>query len=283
MMDYSEDRETCDLHIHSNFSDGTFSPTEVAETAAKVGLTIIALTDHDEVGGLEEAIKAGEKLGVRVLSGVEMSCVREKREVHILGYFIDHRSESVVKALREFGDKRQTRGHEIVARLQELGIPITVEEVESLAGEGVVARPHIAQVLQRKGVVKSVQEAFDRFLADGRPAYVPKAILSVEDACRMIREWGGIPVMAHPGLVRNDSWIPEFQAEGIQGIEVRHTEYGHEDEIKYMKMAKDLNLLPTGGSDCHGMAKGRVFMGSVRIPVDWVEALEERVAQLRSS
>ncbi len=255
-------RYVADLHLHSTASDGTDSPAEVVRRATGKGLRVIALTDHDTVAGLAEARDAGKELGVEVVAGVELTCYVGKREVHVLGYGIHPRDESLLMHCERFQAARRIRAREIGDRLASAGAPIDMEQVMANADAGVVGRPHIARALLEAGHVSSWQEAFDRFLADGSPANVPKLLITPRQCVEVIHDAGGLAVMAHPGLNNQLDLVPLLRDAGCDGIEVWHSAHSEHTTYRLQVMALDQGMLATGGSDCHGaMKEGGPLLG----------------------
>lgn len=251
-----------DLHIHTTASDGTDSPEAVVALAAEKGFSIIAITDHDTMRGVPEAVAAGEKYGVRVIGGVEISAGGQT-EVHVLGYGVRdvERMEQTLSLMR---DKRAERMAAMVEKLRALGVDVTLDEVTALS-DGSVGRSHLARVLIDKGVVRDVREAFARYLSPGKPAYVEREKLSVQQAVRLIADCGGLPVIAHPGQNHGECyWGRErfhaLKAYGLRGIEVYHMAHGAAQAAAFERIARAENLLVTGGSDYHGQVKN-VDMG----------------------
>ncbi|ACX52567.1 PHP domain protein [Ammonifex degensii KC4] len=240
-----------DLHVHTMASDGAETPAEVVARAKSIGLAGIAVTDHDTVAGLAEALEAAKKENLLVVPGVEISTEEGEREIHILGYFLDPTHPNLLATLRWLKEKRLERVVEMVRRLQNLGIPLTLEEV--VAKVRVAAgRPHVARVLVEKGVVASIEEAFQRFLGRGCPAYVPRARFSPVEAVKVVHQAGGVPVLAHPGLNSAEELLPELIKAGLQGIEVEYPEHTPEQRAYYRELASSFGLIATGGSDYHG-------------------------------
>ncbi len=246
-----------DLHLHTTASDGTDTPEEVVALAAEKGFEVIAITDHDTMSGVAEALAAGRRLGVRVISGVEISAGGDT-EVHVLGYAIQ-KPEKLLQVLEKMRVQRSQRMRQMVLRLNELGVEVPLNRVTGLAQES-VGRSHLARVLVEDGVVRDVREAFQRYLAPGRPAYVEREKLSVSQAVALIDSAGGIPVIAHPGQNHGESfWMKDRFAElkqaGLKGIEAYHMAHSQQQAMAFARTAKDLNLLVTGGSDYHGTIK----------------------------
>ena len=246
-----------DLHIHTTASDGTDSPEAVVALAAGKGFSIIAITDHDTMCGVPEAVAAGEKYGVRVIGGVEISAGGQT-EVHVLGYGVRD-VERLEQTLTLMRDKRAERMAGMVEKLRALGVDVTLDEVTALSG-GSVGRSHLARVLIDKGVVRDVREAFAKYLSPGKPAYVEREKLGVQQAVRLIADCGGLPVIAHPGQNRGESyWGRErfhaLKAYVLRGIEVYHMAHGAAQAAAFERIARAENLLVTGGSDYHGKVK----------------------------
>ena len=246
-----------DLHIHTTASDGTDSPEAVVALAAEKGFSIIAITDHDTMRGVPEAVAAGEKYGVRVIGGVEISAGGQT-EVHVLGYGVRD-VERLEQTLTLMRDKRAERMAGMVEKLRALGVDVTLDEVTALSG-GSVGRSHLARVLIDKGVVRDVREAFAKYLSPGKPAYVEREKLGVQQAVRLIADCGGLPVIAHPGQNRGESyWGRErfhaLKAYGLRGREVYHMAHGAAQAAAFERIARAENLLVTGGSDYHGKVK----------------------------
>jgi predicted metal-dependent phosphoesterase TrpH len=265
-----------DLHLHTRYSDGSYTPEELVRAAAGQGLATIALTDHDTLDGIQETLDAGRRHGVAVIPGVEITSRVEAQEVHILGYFgADRWRAPLLHTVLEFAKKqREKRITQFVARFQELGIQLTVADVESFSTCGTIGRPHVAQALVRLGVVKNVPEAFERFLKYGKPGYVERPRMTASETIGHIRRAGGVAVLAHPGLNNVDDRLREMKSQGLAGIEVWHPQHTATRTAHYLQLADNLGLLATGGSDCHGSVRGETLIGSVRVPAD-------RLAQLK--
>ena len=258
-----------DLHLHSTASDGLLPPAGVAAAAAQAGYTLIALTDHDSTDGVKEARAAGEKLGMRVLTGVELSCGAQK-EIHILGYGFDPDHGPLREFCRERREQRISRTRRMTELLAQMGMPVSFDRVQEIA-RGVVGRPHVARALLEAGHVKSVSEAFDRYISPGKPAYVPKEDVRVADAVRLIHEAGGVAVLAHPmelkmGEASLASLIGEWKEQGLDGIEVWHPSAQNNHAAFLHALALCEGMLVTGGSDFHGadLHGGRIGDGLER-------------------
>lgn len=277
-----------DLHLHTTHSDGSCTPTEVIALAHQAGVTALAITDHDITSGIPEAIAAGEQYGIEIIPGVEISSLMGSSELHILGYFLDWQDTDLNQRFKSLRDSRHHRNPQIVDRLQRLGIDITYDEVRALAGSDSVGRPHIARALMNKGVVTSAKEAFDRFLGDGKAAYVPRDLPSPADAIRWIKDAHGLAVLAHPTWVKlADQPLAELvrrlKADGLDGVEVYYSTHAARQTREYLSLAQHLGLLVTGGSDFHGLTKPDIEVGigkgSLHIPTSLLPKMKERVAQ----
>ncbi|MFC7442268.1 PHP domain-containing protein [Laceyella putida] len=252
-----------DLHVHTTGSDGLLSPTEVVRLAKQAGLSGLAITDHDSVSGVEEALTAGREWGVHVVPGVELSTLWQGREIHMLGLNVDFRDRALQEKLKRQRDVRQQRNRMMIEKLNELGIQMTLEDVMAKKkGEGPadnVGRPHIAEVLIEKGVVRSMNEAFDRYLGKEGKAYVTPMRISPMEAIQLIHQSKGKAVIAHPGLYGQDDLIPFLVDNGLDGIEVNHPDHTDEAKQRYSKMAEEFGLLMTAGSDFHGERHGSMY------------------------
>lgn len=272
-----------DLHLHTFFSDGTYSPEELASYAQRQELAVIALTDHDTVEGCPRTANACRAAGIEFIPGAELTADQNGREVHILGYCFDTQNEEILKAMSQFQVVRQERIREMVSRLNELNAPLDTQEVFALANCRAPGRPHVARALVNAGHCRSVDEAFERFLKKNRPAWVPKFKISASAAIELVHQAGGAAVLAHPALNNVDDMIPGMAEAGLDGLECYHTKHSNSTVTFYLQMAERLGLLITGGSDCHGMSKGQPLIGSIRLPYARVEALRARASQYRHS
>jgi 3',5'-nucleoside bisphosphate phosphatase len=274
-----------DLHCHTTASDGTLSGAELVRRAALDHVDVIAVTDHDTVDGIEAAQMAGESNGVRVVAGIEVSSRHEGRNVHMLGYFLDPQSRPLLDALAEVREDRVRRAVAIVERLCELGFPLSMDDVNAQAHGDVVARPHIARALVALGHVSSVREAFSPdLLADGGRADIPKRVLSAVEAVAVIRTAGGAAVIAHPCVGHHEGQagkvpldlLRELRGAGLAGLEVEHPDHPPLLRDELHRVAKDLDLIPTGGSDFHGEA-GQV-LGLCRTSEEALDRLSDASA-----
>ena len=266
-----------DLHLHTYFSDGTFSPEELVGHGHRLGFAALALTDHDSVEGCARMIAACAAAGIDFIPGTELTAEHNDTEIHLLGYYVDIQNDKFLSDIARFQSVRQDRIREMVARLNGLNVPLPVESVFALANCRSPGRPHVARALVKAGLVGSLDEAFERFLKKNRPAWVPKAKMSALEAIELIHQAGGLAVMAHPGLNRTDDVIPVLVEAGLDGIECFHTKHSTATSERYLEMADKYHLLITGGSDCHGFSKGKPLIGTVKLPYEHVERLKAKV------
>ncbi|MEW6243380.1 MAG: PHP domain-containing protein [Bacillota bacterium] len=270
-----------DLHIHTRASDGTLSPAEVVRTAASRGLQAIAIADHDTIAGIEEAMAESLRRNVLVIPAVEISTTMEDEDVHILGYYVPTGPSPLEQFLQRMRAERQVRMRRMIERLRSLGIFVSEHALIRHLADGSLGRPHLARVLVAHGVVASEKEAFDRYLKEGRPAYVPRAKVTPLQAVKVLRASGAVPVLAHPstGSARLLSWL---SANGLLGVEVNHPELTSSESARYLSEARCLNLVATGGSDCHDDATPGRRIGEVLAPRDAVTKLEAFHMHVRS-
>lgn len=271
-----------DLHLHTNFSDGTYTPEELAVHAKRCELSAVALTDHDTVEGCARMAVACKETGIEFISGTELTAEINGVELHLLGYCIDLDNPNLLNEVSHFQAVRQNRIREMVARLNRLDIPLKAEAVFAIANCRSPGRPHVARALVQAGLCSSLDEAFERYLKINRPAWVPKSKISALRAIHLIHEAGGVAVMAHPGLNRTDDIIPEMVGGGLDGLECFHSKHSTATSQHYLQLADEYHLLVTGGSDCHGMNKGRPLIGSIKLPYQHVERVKERAASRRA-
>ncbi|HDQ26408.1 MAG TPA: PHP domain-containing protein [bacterium] len=266
-----------DLHIHTVKSDGTFTVEKVFESARQTGVSAIAITDHDTVAGVEEALYCEKKYGVEFVPGVELSAIYNKREVHIIGLYVDWREPRFREKLARFQKVRAERAKRIIKKLKEHGLNVKYEELyEMTENMGNAGRLHIARLLVSKRLVRSIRDAFDRYLAEGRPAYVEKERVTVKEAIDMIRSVGGISVLAHPALLQKDEMIEKWAETGLDGIEAYHPDHKGDVAEKYLKIAGQLGLLVSGGSDCHGSRGSHGRIGEIKLPHSDFEKIREK-------
>lgn len=275
-----------DLHAHTTASDGSLTPTELTDLAQEIGLKAVAVTDHDTLDGLPEALARGSEIGLEVVPGVEISAEFHPGTMHILGYDLDHTRPELAGRLAELQEARRTRNPKIVDKLTSLGLEITMEEVEAAAGGGQIGRPHFARVMIDRGYVASTQEAFDRYLTKGGPAYVDKFRLAPTEAVAVIRKAGGLPVLGHPhslrldGLSALEGLAAELKEAGLVGLEVYYPEHSPRMTRDFLALAQKLDLAPTGGSDFHGAGKTGVELGrgagDLSVPYDLLAGLRKK-------
>ena len=265
-----------DLHLHSTASDGRLSPEEVIRKAAELGLAVIALADHDTVDGIVPALEAAKKFPqLKIIPAVEASTDVPSGEVHVLGYFIDYTSQELAGALAKFRNSRERRAQGMVAKLADLGIHITWQRVREIAGDGSIARPHIAQAMLEKGYISSIKEAFDKYITRDGPAYVGREKLTPADAVALIVRTQGLPVMAHPFTVPDpEAMVIELKAAGLVGIEAYYDGYTIDKINRLVSLADRHGLIATGGSDYHGLGGiGEAMIGGVNVPMASAERL----------
>lgn len=263
-----------DLHLHTSYSDGTYSPEELAAHGKRCKLAAMALTDHDTVEGCARMGEACRQHGIEFITGTELTADLNGDELHLLGYFLDTANPRLLMEIAKFQKGRQDRIQEMIVRLNAHKIPLQAEAVFKLASCRSPGRPHVGRALVQAGFCSSMDEAFERFLKKNRPAYVPKTKISAAHAIDLVHEAGGIAVMAHPGLNRTDELIGHLVDMGLDGIECFHSKHSASDSKRYMNYASRYGLLVTGGSDCHGMSKGRPLIGGVKIPYEYVEKMK---------
>lgn len=271
-----------DLHVHTSYSDSTFSPEEVVACAKEKNLAAIAICDHDSVNGIEPCMALASKVNVEIIPGIEMSAEKVDAEIHILGYCFDWKRDWFREKLKEIQASRVERVYKIVEKLKAFNIMIDAKDVFRLAGNNAsVGRLHIAQAMLETGAVKNMWEVFDKYIGFLKPCYVPYTKFSPEEAIQMILRVGGVPVLAHPDLMGHDEYIEEFVSYGLKGIEVYHTDHRQSVSMRYEEIAKRLGLVMTGGSDCHGLGKGRILMGTTRVPYELVEKLKAEADKIK--
>ncbi len=277
-----------DLHMHTTHSDGSYTPRDLIRYAKQKGLGCVSVTDHDTMSSFEECTDEAKKQGIELIPGIEISAQFEPGTLHILGFFQDPNHAGLKKTLEDIQRARRERNPQIIEQLSKLGIPITLEEVKAESGGKQVGRPHFAKVLLKKKVVKSMQEAFDKFLGKGKPGYVDKRRLSSADSIRQIRDAGGVAVIAHPKQMRLDEEkltkeLERLVGEGLGGLEAYNSCQSPEEANLYKRLAKRFNLFVTGGSDFHGANKPDVdlgFMGDgAELGYEVVEAMRASIAK----
>ncbi|NQU95558.1 MAG: PHP domain-containing protein [Candidatus Omnitrophica bacterium] len=267
-----------DLHVHTHFSDGTFTPKEVVRVACERGLSAIAICDHDCVDGIDPAMECAKSTSLEIIPGVELTVIDENKEIHMLGYFISWKEKWFQELLKKVQRERIGRVHKMIEKLKACNITIDVGRVMQIDGRrGSVGRLHLARALAQTGAVSSVKEAFNKYIGDNKPCYVEDIGFSPKEAIDIIVKAKGVPVLAHPKTIGDNTLVQRIIKSGIRGIEVYHTDQKSSDSKKYEKIAKDYGLLATGGSDCHGLGKQKILMGSVKIPYSTVQELRKLV------
>ena len=267
-----------DLQVHTTASDGALSPSAVLDAAAAAELNAIAITDHDTVNGLPEAIAAGARLGVRVVTGVELSTHFENEEMHLLGLHMSN-VNVMSDALASFRSGRVDRSEQMVATLNRAGIPVTMEAVLRHSDGGAVGRPHLARAMVEGGWVREFREAFDKWIGQGKPAYVAKEEFAVADAIALVHRAGGLAVWAHPGEFATLARTTRLAALGLDAVEVLHPSHAPYVQHKILQIVDDLKLLPSGGSDWHGTSEGYRRLGGQLVPLNWLTRQEALVAE----
>ena len=262
-----------DLHLHTFFSDGTFTPEELVARASQIGFRAIALTDHDTLEGCARAAAACAAAQMEFIPGTELTAEHADVEVHILAYLVDTQNKVLLARIAEFQAVRQERIREMVAALNQQGIPLKAEAVFALANCKSPGRPQVARALVKEKLIGNLDEAFEKYLKKGRPAWIPKTKMSALEAVELIHQAGGLAVMAHPGLNRTDEIIPDLVDAGLDGIECFHTKHSTAMAERYLEFAEKYHLLVTGGSDCHGFSKIKPLIGTIKLPYAYVQRL----------
>lgn len=277
-MEGTTERERADLHLHSTYSDGVLSPYELIKKAKEANLRIISITDHDNVNAIDDAIGIGEEFGVEVIPGVELSVNLEDKEVHILGYFVDHKYPAFLEHLSMFRRERLRRAERIVEKLNNLNVPLKLEDVLERAGTASIGRPHIATALVEGGLAESYRQAFSKYIGYGCPAYEKKYQLSPTEALQLVATAKGLSFLAHPGKYMSDAALLELIKAGVDGVEVIHPSHGPERMAHFRGIVNEYFLLQSGGSDFHGGKKNDdQALGVFTIPVEWVENMRRRL------
>ncbi len=274
-----------DLHMHSLFSDGTHTPEELIEYAGQAELTAVALTDHDTVRGISRFLSAAKNHAITAIAGVEVSASYAPGEMHVLGYMVEYKDTFFESQLEWIRSARNARNEEVLHKLHKHSMPLRWEEIRACAGEGVIGRPHFARAMVERGYVRNTKEAFSQWLARGCPAYARRRTVSPAEALEIIRDAGGLPVLAHPFTLNANRpdmrrLIGNLKDDGLKGIEVYYPKHTAEQTREYLKLASDFDLVPTGGTDFHGgltpdLKMGHGF-GSLRVPDDIVDRLRAR-------
>lgn len=256
-----------DLHLHSTASDGTMTPEELVEMALNLKLKAIAITDHDSVDGIIPALIYGQRKKIEVISAVELSSDLNGRDIHFLGYYIDHRAQWFLDHLKKLRQHRFDRAVKMVELLSQKGIDVPLQQLMEKAGNSAVGRAHVARVMLDQGYIDNIEEAFEKYLGRKAPCYVEKYNYAPEEIIQLIKQVGGLPVLAHPALSQVDELIPDFINAGLVGLEIYHSDHTPEDVSFYRQWARRAGLIVTGGSDCHGIDSSRgMVIGSIKVP-----------------
>lgn len=271
-----------ELHCHSTASDGDCTPTELVDRAVALGLTTLALTDHDSVDGVAEAVRAAEQFSLRVVPGVELSCHYEGEEVHLLGYFFEYRDPDFLELLQNMKEERRQRVRRVLEKLEKLGVSISFESVEQEATGEAIGRPHIARALVTAGQVETVAQAFDKYIGNSGPAYVGRSLLSLEQGIEAIRRAGGVSVIAHPGVYNNWSKVERMLQLPVDGLETWHPSHKKSERKRAKRLGGRYNKILTGGSDFHGPRGDYHELGSSYVKEGVVTKLLHAAAGERS-
>lgn len=280
---------TCriDLHVHSSFSDGTYTPAQLIQLAKEIGLSAIALTDHDTIEGIQEAVNAASDSGIELIPGVEMSCLYRRKDIHIVGLLIDHENPDLLRSIRHYQDNRTKRNEIMAKKLTDGGFSVTVPELEQQFPGATLTRAHFARFFVEKSVWNSKDEAFDRYIGEGCPYYVEKAYVSPDEAIKVIHKAGGIAILAHPLLYRLsdlelESMVTYLKGLGLDGIETMYSTYSDAQQLYMLHLAADHQLLKSGGSDFHGANKPDIALGTgygkLRVPGSYLHMMKEYVS-----
>lgn len=270
-----------DLHLHTIFSDGTYSPSELIKRVANIDINTIAVTDHDTVEAITPVIEIARGKNIEVIPAIELTSEYNGLEVHILGYFIDYNNRDLIKKLDLLKENRRERMHKMIDKLKKMNIAINADDVFRLSEGMVVGRLHLARVLVKAGYANSIYDAFQKYIGEQSPAYVCGFRLNPHEAIKLIRDNCGIPVLAHPYSLKRDDLIPVFVEYGMRGLEVYYPEHTKLMTDYYKNLADKYGLLITGGSDCHGNAKPEVQLGSIKLSLTLVEKLKEEKAKIK--
>ncbi|MEK7399788.1 MAG: PHP domain-containing protein [Candidatus Poribacteria bacterium] len=265
-----------DLHIHTDRSDGLLSPEQIVAKADKAGLSTISITDHDMLDGIEPALAAGKRHNVEIIPGLEISAEHDNDEIHILGYFIDWQNQALNERLQIFRNARHERALKMMDKLKQLGVHIDHNDVFRITELDYVGRPHLAAAIVQNGYAETISDAFNKFLGNNAPAYIPKSAFSSSEAIKMILDSDGIPVWGHPGTLKHDV-LKELISYGLMGIEAYYSYHSNQLTDYYCNLSRENNLLITGGSDFHGFENSRRALGEIKLPYEYVEELKEAV------
>ncbi|MBN1755251.1 PHP domain-containing protein [bacterium] len=270
-----------DLHVHSSYSDGSFTPGEVLDRARAWNLKAISITDHDTVEGTLEALQLASSNTIEVIPGIEFSTTYNNYKVHILAYFFDPLYPPLQDALETLRKDRYQRANRIVNTLNDMHIDISFEEVEECSGKGCIGRPHIAALLTDKGITRNVTEAFEMYIGDGKAAFYPKKTLSIEKVLNLTHEAGGIAVLAHPGKIGDDDLASRLCEMDLNGLEAFYPGHTRAQTEKFIQLAADKNIAVTGGSDCHGMMKGEPILGLFKVDAIYLDLLKKKHREIK--
>jgi len=273
----ANDNLKCDLHIHSNYSDSDETLEQIFTRAREKKLTAIALTDHDTVEGVAQALRLGREYGIELISGIEFSCQHIETEVHVLGFFVDHENKNFLHVLGGLKESRRVRLELMIEKLTALGLKIDRDEIIADIDDKIATRLHLGIYLVKKGYAANLNDSFKQFLAPGKPGYVARFKHSVKDASKLIHEAGGLAFLAHPQLLPDLKWVEEFARDGIDGIEAAYPRLSMKYKALFSDLAKKHNLLKSGGSDAHGSYKKFTSVGAVDVPYDWVLKMKTRL------
>lgn len=270
-----------DLHLHTTASDGTFTPSEVVRFSKKLRLVAIAITDHDSIAGINEALEAGKREGIEVIPGIEFSTEVNNMSIHIVGLFIDIHNKQLIKLTHEIQNAREKRAKKIIEKINTLnkGPKITFKEVYAKAN-GLIGRPHIAEVMIEKGYTSTIEETFKNYLKRGASCYVPRFKITPIECIKLLKEMDAIPILAHPGLLPKkmdfEDFLKTLVENGLAGLEVFYPTHKYEQKEYFQEIASKYNLLESGGSDCHGLLNNGPFIGSQQIPYIILEKMKKR-------
>jgi len=277
-----------DLHMHSTFSDGTLTPAQLVERAKQNNIEVMAITDHDNVDGLKEGRKEAEKAGITFVDGIEVSANFLNKDIHILGYFLNLEDEEFFGWLRNLQEKRHNRTLEMLKKLSQLGIEISLAEVEGEVLGNVIGRPHIAKMIIKKGFAATMDEVFDRYLGDGKPAYIPKVGVDMVEVVKKLKANGAVVILAHPHLISHSddtviNIIDMLVKNGLDGLELYYPNIDARKKNKLLKIAKKRGLILTGGSDFHGLNRAGIDLGTGDISEKVFEILKEKIDKNRKN
>lgn len=276
-----------DLHMHSTFSDGTLTPVQLVERAKQNNVEVMAITDHDNVDGLKEGRVKAKKVGINFVNGIEVSANFRDKDIHILGYFLNLEDEEFLGWLKKLQEKRHNRTLEILKKLSQLGIEISLSEVEKEVLGNVIGRPHIAKMIIKKGFAVTMDEVFDRYLGDGKPAYIPKVGVDMVEVVKKLKANGAVVILAHPHLISHPddtvvNIIDILVKSGLDGLELYYPNIDIKKRKKLLKIAKTRGLILTGGSDFHGLNRPGIDIGTGDISIEIFEKMREKKDFIKS-